>query len=66
MNSLPRVRQWLFHLFKTSEILYGVLLMMYDIVNGKTDGIKAFMSGKLKFQGDIILAQQIEKLFGIR
>jgi len=54
------------HLLKTSEILYGVLLMMYDIVNGKTDGIKAFMSGRLKFQGDIILAQQIEKLFGIR
>jgi putative sterol carrier protein len=33
------------------------------IVNKKTSGIQAFMSGKLKASGDIMLAQRIEQFF---
>ncbi|UCG67276.1 MAG: SCP2 sterol-binding domain-containing protein [Deltaproteobacteria bacterium] len=34
-----------------------------DIVNRELNGMQAFLSGKLKASGDIMLAQRIEKLF---
>ncbi|MFH0845508.1 MAG: SCP2 sterol-binding domain-containing protein [Pseudomonadota bacterium] len=33
------------------------------IVNKKTSGMQAFMTGKLKASGDIMLAQRIQQLF---
>jgi putative sterol carrier protein len=33
---------------------------------GELDGVSAFMSGKLKAKGDIVLAQQLPKLFRLR
>ncbi len=33
------------------------------IVNKETNGMKAFMSGQLQVEGDMMLAQQIEQLF---
>jgi len=33
------------------------------IVNKETNGMKAFMSGQLQVDGDIMLAQRIEQLF---
>ncbi len=34
------------------------------IVNNQINGIQAFMSGKLKVSGDIMLAQRVPALFG--
>ena len=34
-----------------------------DIVNRELNGMQAFLSGKLKASGDIMLAQRIEQLF---
>ena len=36
------------------------------IVNKETSGIQAFMTGKLKATGDIMLAQRIEQLFPLQ
>jgi putative sterol carrier protein len=36
------------------------------ICNGQLDGMSAFMSGKLKASGDIMLAQRIPSLFPLR
>jgi putative sterol carrier protein len=33
-----------------------------DMVEGKLDGIKAFMTGKLKVKGDMMLAMQLQSL----
>jgi len=33
-----------------------------DLVEGKLDGIKAFMTGKLKVKGDMMLAMQLQSL----
>ena len=33
------------------------------IVNQETNGMKAFMSGQLQVEGDMMLAQQLEQLF---
>jgi putative sterol carrier protein len=33
-----------------------------DMVEGRLDGIKAFMTGKLKVKGDMMLAMQLQSL----
>ena len=33
------------------------------LVNKETNGMQAFMSGKLKASGDLMLAQKLEKIF---
>jgi putative sterol carrier protein len=33
-----------------------------DMVGGKLDGIKAFMTGKLKVKGNMMLAMQLQSL----
>jgi putative sterol carrier protein len=33
-----------------------------DLVNGKLDGVQAFMTGKLKVAGDIMLAMRLQSL----
>ncbi len=35
-----------------------------DLVNGKLDAMGAFMSGKLKVQGDMSLAMRLQSLLG--
>ena len=35
-----------------------------DMVEGKLDGIAAFMGGKLKVTGDMMLAMQLQNLLG--
>ncbi|MBF7081828.1 SCP2 sterol-binding domain-containing protein [Desulfallas sp. Bu1-1] len=35
-----------------------------DLVEGKLDGMGAFMSGKLKVQGDLSLAMRLQTLLG--
>lgn len=42
---------------KTSDLL--------DIVSGKLDGLKAYMTGKIHFSGSITLAMKIARLFVI-
>ncbi|EAR59490.1 SCP2 sterol-binding domain-containing protein [Neptuniibacter caesariensis] len=34
-----------------------------DVINGNQDGMSAFMSGKLRAEGNIILATKLGKLF---
>jgi putative sterol carrier protein len=36
---------------------------MVDILTGKMDGVRAFMMGKLKVNGDMYLAEQLITLF---
>ncbi|KAA6160415.1 MULTISPECIES: SCP2 sterol-binding domain-containing protein [Pseudomonas] len=36
---------------------------MEGIVNGSTDGMQAFMSGKLRTEGDMMLAMKLSELF---
>lgn len=36
-----------------------------DLVNGKINGQTAFLTGKLKIQGDMMLAMKLESLFAI-
>lgn len=36
------------------------------MTNGELDGMTAFMSGKLKASGDIMLAQRLNSLFALR
>jgi putative sterol carrier protein len=38
---------------------------LVDIFSGKLDGMKAFMSGKLKLTGDISLAMKLTGLFKV-
>jgi len=37
---------------------------LVEVVSGKLDGIKAFMIGRLKVQGDLGLAMRLPELFG--
>ncbi|MCL4332344.1 MAG: SCP2 sterol-binding domain-containing protein [Candidatus Thermoplasmatota archaeon] len=37
--------------------------LMLDLMTGKADAIKSFMSGKLKVRGDIFAAQKITDMF---
>ncbi|KPX05129.1 SCP2 sterol-binding domain-containing protein [Pseudomonas syringae pv. coryli] len=45
-------------LFMDSEILKG-------IVSGETDGMQAFMGGKLRAEGDMMLAMKLSELFPV-
>jgi len=36
---------------------------MVDIINGNTDGMSAFLTGKLRAEGNVMLATQLSKLF---
>jgi putative sterol carrier protein len=36
---------------------------MVEVITGKKDGMSAFMSGKLRAEGNVILATQLGKLF---
>lgn len=36
---------------------------MQGIVSGETDGMQAFMSGKLRTEGDMMLAMKLSELF---
>lgn len=36
---------------------------MEGIVSGETDGMQAFMSGKLRTEGDMMLAMKLSELF---
>jgi len=36
-----------------------------DLMTGKIDGMTAFMSGKLKIDGDLMLAQKLASLFQV-
>ncbi|KPA91835.1 putative sterol carrier protein [Pseudomonas asplenii] len=36
---------------------------MQGIVNGDTDGMQAFMSGKLRVEGDMMLSMKLSELF---
>lgn len=36
-----------------------------DMVNGKMNGQTAFLTGKLKIQGDVTLAMKLESLFNL-
>lgn len=38
---------------------------LQELVNGSTSGMQAFMMGKLKTQGDMILATKLGSLFGL-
>jgi putative sterol carrier protein len=35
------------------------------LISGDLDGMQAFMQGKLKLQGDMMFAQQIQTMFGV-
>lgn len=35
------------------------------LISGELDGMQAFMQGKLKLQGDMMFAQQIQTMFGV-
>ena len=35
------------------------------LISGNLDGMQAFMQGKLKLQGDMMFAQQIQTMFGV-
>jgi putative sterol carrier protein len=34
-----------------------------DIVSGETDGMQAFMGGKLRVEGDMMLSMKLSELF---
>ena len=36
-----------------------------DIVSGETDGMQAFMGGKLRAEGDMMLAMKLSDLFPV-
>ena len=36
-----------------------------DIVSGETDGMQAFMGGKLRAEGDMMLAMKLSELFPV-
>lgn len=36
---------------------------MVDIINGDTDGMSAFLTGKLRAEGNVMLATKLSKLF---
>lgn len=36
-----------------------------EVVNGKTNAIQAFMSGKLKVKGEMSLAMKLQSIFGL-
>ena len=38
---------------------------MEGIVSGETDGMQAFMSGKLRTEGDMMLAMKLSELFPV-
>jgi putative sterol carrier protein len=35
------------------------------LISGELDGMQAFMQGKLKLQGDMMFAQQMQTMFGV-
>lgn len=36
-----------------------------DVINGETNAMQAFMSGKLKVQGEMSLAMKLQSVFGL-
>jgi putative sterol carrier protein len=49
-----------------SRVTLGMAVPDYlRLISGDLDGMQAFMQGKLKLQGDMMFAQQIQTMFGV-
>ncbi len=46
----------------TKNVFTGADQVLEDIINGKLDGVKAFLFGKLKVSGDLSSAQKLVAL----
>ncbi|HUW59465.1 MAG TPA: SCP2 sterol-binding domain-containing protein [Candidatus Bathyarchaeia archaeon] len=46
-------------------VLTAVSADWLDMMNGKLNGTTAFLTGKLKIQGDVSLAMKLESLFNL-
>ena len=49
-----------------SRVTLGMTVPDYlRLISGDLDGMQAFMQGKLKLQGDMMFAQQMQTMFGV-